>query len=160
MKPSSGPCRLRYLAVAPSFIFILAGWSKLADPTALVMFFRLGLGFHAYGPAMMISYGVGACELLIGVAMLWSMTGTSRLAFLAGVCMYMFFIGLLLAIIQKNNVADIECGCFGSLQMPFVGRSFVMHFALNATMGAICLLCSYLPIRRQRHETANGVHSA
>lgn len=162
MSHTSGRFKTKYLIVIPSFVMLLAGLSKWSDPTELALFLRSGLEMHAYFATLMIAYVIGAAEIVIAIAMLWSMTGTSRYPYLVGAGLFLFFTGLLIRVLMIKQVSNIDCGCFGSLQIPFVGRSFTRHFVMNAIMGGICLACFVMPdgAREEKVGSTFGIQSA
>lgn len=134
--------------VVVAFVFLLAGLSKLDDPTLTIGFVSWGFDVPA-SIARWLVYLLGVGEIVLAGLMVRYMRSRRWPAGIA-FCVVAFFVGLLISVAVRFP-KPITCACFGSLQPPLGGATILSQLKFDAIL-AILLTIHLIagPGRRSR----------
>ncbi len=138
---NDGPLRTALICVTsltPSFIFALAGFAKILDPTKALVFMKAGLGIYPSVSRSLIII-LAMLELIVSVFLAFFMGRSTRPAFMA-LMLIGVLMGLIIAVAHAHPVGTWTCGCFGELQPLWGGNSLMAHARLNAFLALILLV--------------------
>lgn len=117
--------------LALAAIFVFAGTSKVADPTA----FALAIDRYLLVPfpvAAMLGIYLPWLEVTCGIGVLWQQTRIGSIGLL-GLCCVMFFGAVTSALVRG---LEIDCGCFGA---GGIGSTLGFAAVRSAALAIVCV---------------------
>lgn len=132
-----------------SAVFILAGIAKLDDPTDAIAFVTKGLNLPVAAARLIVPM-VAVAELFVAGWLAFD-CGRSSLPGRISLGLVALLAGLLVSIAEMHPQSDWTCGCFGSLQAPWGGRSLRSQLDLNLVL-ALALLIHLASLRSTQRQ--------
>jgi hypothetical protein len=143
-----------------AFVFALAGFAKIDDPTSAIVFLKLGFDVPFDAAARLVL--MIACVEMVLAGWLAFDLGRSLRPAVAGLALVGCFSGLLLAVAHANPRSTWTCGCFGALQPPWGGKTLMSHLKFDLVLAAafLCQTATWRIANRGEKPNRRGGNSA